>query len=109
MDVVFHSHHATVSERMRERAERGLRKLAARLPGAVGATIRFDQDGPERTVELILHSPARRQLFAKAGGRFWGPAIAAALAQLEQQVTAVRRTRKEQGRQGVAERRIVGA
>ena len=109
MEIVFHSHHATVSDRLRARAERGLRKLALRLPGTVGGTIRFEQDGPTRLVELALTAPGRKQLFAKSGGRFWGPAIAEALRQLEQQVATARRTRKEQGRQGVSVRRAIHA
>lgn len=109
MEIVFHSHHAIISDRLRMRAERGVRKLAQRHPGTVGATIRFEQDGTTRAVELVLHLPGRRQLFAKAGGRYWGPAIADALRQLEHQAAAVKRTRKEQGRQGLAERRAVSA
>lgn len=109
MEIVFHSHHATVSDRMRARAESSVRKLGKRLPGAVSATIRFENDGPVRTVEFVLLAAGRRQLFAKASGRYWGPAIADAHRQLEQQVATVKRTRKEQGRKGVAERRAVGA
>lgn len=109
MDIVFHSHHATISDRLRARAEHGLRKLAQRLPGTVSGTIRFEQDGPSRLVELSISASGRKQLFAKSAGRYWGPAIAHALKQLEQQVATSRRTRKEQGRRGVAERRALSA
>lgn len=109
MEIVFHSHHATISDRLRARAESAVRKLGKRLPGAVSATIRFENDGPVRTVEFVMLAAGRRQLFAKASGRYWGPAIADAQRQLEQQVATVKRTRKEQGRKGVAERRAVGA
>lgn len=109
MEIVFHSHHATISDRLRGRAEKGVRKLGARLPGAVSATIRFEHDGPTRTVELVMLVAGRKQLFAKAGGRFWGPTISDALKQLEQQVSATRRTRKEQGRKAALERKAVGA
>jgi len=108
MEIVYHSHHATISDRLRARAERGVRRLAPRVD-AVDATIRFEEDGPSRVVELVMHLGGRRRLVAKASGRFWGPAIAAAVHQLEQQVTHVRRTRKEQGRDGRAERRAHGA
>lgn len=109
MEIVFHSHHATVSDRLRMRAVHGLEKLARRMIGVVDATVRFDQDGPSRVVELVIRAPGRRQLVAKASGRYWGPAIAEALRQLENQIGSVKRTRKEQGRQGVAERRALGA
>lgn len=109
MEIVFHSHHATVSDRLRARAEQGLRKLAQRIGPRVGATIRFEEDGPTRVVELVLHVPGRRQLVAKAAGRYWGPSIADALRQLERQVAHAKRTRKEQGRQALAERRALGA
>ncbi|MBA3888980.1 MAG: HPF/RaiA family ribosome-associated protein [Gemmatimonadaceae bacterium] len=109
MEIVFHSHHATISDRLRARAESSVRKLGKRLPGVVSATIRFENDGPVRTVELVLLAAGRRQLFAKASGRYWGPAIADAHKQLEQQVTSMKRTRKEQGRKGVSERRAISA
>lgn len=109
MEIVFHSHHATISDRLSARAEASVRKLAKRLPGAVSATIRFENDGPVRTVELAILAAGRRQLFAKASGRYWGPAIADAHRQLEQQVATVKRTRKEQGRKGAAARRAIGA
>lgn len=109
MEIVFHSHHATVSEGLRMRAVRGLEKLGKRFQGIVDATVRFEQDGPVRVVELVLRAPGRRQLVAKATGRFWGPTIADALRQLETQVGSVKRTRKEQGQQGILERRALGA
>lgn len=109
MDIVFHLHHATISDRLRTRAVQGLRKLAVRCPGAVGGTIRFEHDGSMRLVEVALDVPGRKQLFAKAQGRFWGPATADALKQLEHQVAGVRRTRKEQGRRAADARRAVGA
>lgn len=109
MEIIFHSHHAIISDRLRARAELGMRKLTRRHPGVIRSTIRFEHDGPTRTVELAMHLAGRKQLFAKASGRFWGPAIAEALQQLEQQVATVKRTRKEQGRQGVRERRALSA
>lgn len=109
MEIVHHSHHANVSDRLRGKAEGGVRRLARRLGGTVGATIRFDHDGPVRVVELVLHAPGRRHLVARAEGKFWGPTIGEAVKQLERQVDHTKRTRKEQGRRGVAERRAMGA
>lgn len=109
MDIVFHLHHATISDRLRARAAQGLRKLADRCPGAVGGAIRFEHDGSMRLVEVALNAPGRKQLFAKSQGRYWGPAIADALKQLEHQVSGVRRSRKEQGRQAAEARRAVDA
>ncbi len=109
MEIVFHSHHATISDRLRARAESSVRKLGKRLPSAVSATIRFENDGPVRTVEFVILVPGRRQLFAKASGKYWGPTIADAHKQLEQQVASAKRTRKEQGRKGVAVRRALTA
>ena len=109
MEIVFHSHHATVSDRMRLRAVHGLEKLGRRMIGIVDASVRFEQDGAVRVVELVMRAPGRRQLVAKASGRYWGPAIAEALRGLEQQIGSAKRTRKEQGREGIAERRAFGA
>lgn len=108
MEIVLHSHHAAVSDRLRARAEQGLTRLGRRVPGVVDGRLRFEQDGSTRVVELTLHAPGRRHLVAKARGRHWGPAIAEALAQLEQQIGSAKRTRKEQGRDGIAERRALG-
>lgn len=107
MEIVFRSHHATVSDRLRGRAVRGLEKLSRRAHGAVDASVRFEEDGRSKVVEFALHVPGRH-LVARAEGRFWGPAIASALQQLESQVDSARRTRKEEGRYGVAERRALG-
>ena len=109
MEIVYHSHHADISDRLRARAEQGIRKLAPRVGNAVDATIRFEHDGPVRVVELVLHAAGRRQLVAKAGGRYWGPTIADALRQLEQQVTHARRTSKERGREAGLARRTASA
>jgi len=65
MQIIFHSHHASVSDRMRLRAEEGVRKLAARLGGAVDAVIRFQDDGPRRRVEIVMHASRHRRLIAE--------------------------------------------
>jgi len=91
MEIIFHEHHATVSDYMRQRASAGVRRLTARLDRAVDAVVRFEQDGPTRRVEIILHLPRQKRLVAKAEGRHFGPAIGEALAKLRVQSAAVKR------------------
>lgn len=86
MEIIFHAHRATVSEWMRARASRGVRKLSVRLTRAVDAVIRFEQDGPVRRVEILLHAPRQRDLIATGEARFFGPALAAALGRLQAQL-----------------------
>ena len=92
MDIIFHGHHADASDYMRQRAAAGVRRIARRLDRAVDASIRFEQDGPVRRVEIVLHAPRQRPLVATAEGRFYGPAIADALLRLQGQIAGTRRT-----------------
>ena len=85
MDIVFHAHHAEISDHMRERAVRTVRKIAQRVGRVVDAIVRFEQDGPTRRVELVLHTPRNRRMFAAARGRHFGPALAVAGARLAAQ------------------------
>ncbi len=94
MDVVFHAHHAVISERLQERATRGLSRLAQRVERAVDATVRFHQDGPTRRVEIRVNTPGHRDLIAQGTSRYYGPALKIALAHLESQVARVRRAPK---------------
>ena len=98
MEIVFQSHHADVSPAMRERARRAVEKLARRLERAVDAVIRFEEDGPTRRVEIVLHAPRQRRLVAAAEGRFFGPALAAVIDRLERQARSAKRTAKARGR-----------
>jgi ribosome-associated translation inhibitor RaiA len=91
MEIIFHEHHATVSDHMRQRAVSGVRRMAQRLDRVVDAVVRFEQDGPTRRVEVILHLPKHRRLVAKAEGRYFGPALGEALAKLRVQIAAVKR------------------
>jgi ribosome-associated translation inhibitor RaiA len=100
MEIIFHAHHATISSRMQQRAEQSIRKLVQRLGRPADAVIRFEEDGPTRRVEVILHAPRARRLFAQAEGRYFGPALTAALHRLDAQVLRARRVRK-----GVAPKR----
>lgn len=98
MNVVFHAHHAVISERMRQRAERALDKIAQRLRRPVTAVVRFEQDGPTRRVEILLQVPRRRELVSEGSARTYGPALSAALARLQRQVRRRKRSPQAAGR-----------
>jgi hypothetical protein len=98
MDVIFHAHHAPMSDGMRRRARRGVAKLAARLGRPVDAVIRFEDDGPTRRVEIMLHAPRRKPLVAAASQRYTGVALGEALKRLATQVEAQRRKRRPRPR-----------
>lgn len=82
MEIHFHAHHATVSDAMRTRAERQVRRAAQRIPRVVEAVIRFEQDGPTRRVSLALRAPKNHDLLGRGEGRFFGPALATAIARV---------------------------
>ena len=103
MEIIFHSHHAAVSPRMQQRAEQGIRKVVARLGRAVDAVVRFEEDGPTRRVEVLLHAPRGRRLVAHGEGRHFGPALATALDRLGARIGHVKRTRKATGRRLVVD------
>jgi ribosome-associated translation inhibitor RaiA len=90
VEIVFQSHHANVTDRLRLAARRGLEKLASRLTRPVGAVVRFEEDGRLRRVEVVLQARGR-QLIAEAEGRYYGPALSQALAHLESRLRRVRR------------------
>jgi ribosome-associated translation inhibitor RaiA len=85
VEIIFQSHHATVSQFLRDRAERGVRKAAARLARAVNAVIRFEVDGQMRRVLLVLHAPRHQDVRAEGSGPRFTTALAAALARLDAQ------------------------
>jgi ribosome-associated translation inhibitor RaiA len=60
-------------------------KLGQRLTKPSTGVIRFEEDGRIRRVELEIQTPGRR-LVAEGTGRYFGPALAAALAHLEAQL-----------------------
>lgn len=82
MEIHFQSHHADVSDHMRRKAERLVTKAAARVPRAVEAVVRFEQDGPTRRVSVLLKTPRGHDVVGKAEGRFYGPALHSAIARL---------------------------
>jgi hypothetical protein len=86
VDIVFHAHRAVISDDLRARAERAVHKAAARLHRAVDATVRFEEDGPTRRVEIVLHAPRQRPVVAVGEGRLLGPALSVAAARLQAQV-----------------------
>ena len=98
MEILFQSHHAEVSERLRERARVGLTRLGARLARAVNAVVRFEEDGPTRRVEIVLHAPKRRAVVAEGSARFFGPALTYALGRLDAQTRQLKRTPKTRSR-----------
>jgi ribosome-associated translation inhibitor RaiA len=92
MEILFQSHHAKVSEPIRERARRAVMKLGARLTRAVNAIVRFEEDGKTRRVEIVLLAPRRRPMVAEGSARFFGPALGFAIDRLEAQTRQLKRT-----------------
>ena len=89
MEIIFHAHHATISDSMRKRAEAGARRIGRLIGRAVDAVIRFEQDGPVKRVEIVLHAPSTRDLVARAESRYFGIALTACLERLGAQVRSV--------------------
>ncbi len=102
MELVLHSHNATVSDVIRERAERLVRRLAPRFGRVVDATVRFADDGPVRRVEIELHANGGRRAIGAGTGRHFGPALAHAGAALRAQLEHGKRTRRERSRDAAA-------
>jgi ribosome-associated translation inhibitor RaiA len=98
MDVIFHAHHAVVSERLRQRAQSAVERVASRLKRTVDAVVRFEGDGRTRRVEIVVHAPRHRRLVAEGHGAFFGPALGEAIGRLEAQTRHRKRTRKARAR-----------
>jgi ribosome-associated translation inhibitor RaiA len=98
MEIVFHNHDADISDRMRRRAEQALRKVARRAPRAVDGVVRFQQDGPTRRVELVLHTGSGKRYIATSEGRYFGTALADATRRLTMQIDHTKRTPKARAR-----------
>lgn len=94
MEIIFHTHHANISDAMRRRVEAAVRRRAARLNRTVDAILRFEQDGPVKRVEIVLHAPRQRDLVARGEGRFFGSAAAIAMDRLDVQIGTLRRNRR---------------
>lgn len=94
MEITFHAHHASISERMRKRAEDAVTRAAARLTRAVDAIIRFEQDGRVKRVEIVLHAPRQRKLIARGEAPYYGPALSTAVDRLLNQIRTLRAERR---------------
>lgn len=105
MDIIFHTHHALISDRMRRRAEAAVRKVARRLGRTVDAIIRFEQDGPVKRVEILLHAPRQRDLMGRGQGRYFGPALAAAVDRVIAQIRPLR-TSQRTARRATSTRKV---
>jgi len=104
MDIHFTARQ-DVSDYVRSRAARGLDKLGRRLGRATGAVVRFGGEGPHRFVEVELSAPGR-VLVGRGDGKFYGPALTAALHAIERQVGHVRGARQAHVRREAATRRV---
>jgi ribosome-associated translation inhibitor RaiA len=101
VEIIFHAHHATISDSMRRRAQAGARRAGRRAGRAVDAVIRFEQDGPVKRVEIVLHTSSRRDLVARGESRYYGLALTAALERLNAQIRTLRDSAKTSKRAGV--------
>jgi ribosome-associated translation inhibitor RaiA len=86
VEIIFHAHHAIISEHMRARATRALSKFATRVDRPVDAVVRFEGDGPTRRVEIVFHAARGRRLVAEGHGRYYGPALKEAVTRLLRQL-----------------------
>lgn len=87
MNIIFHAHHAVISDHMRQRAERIMHRLSRKVrEEPTEAFVRFERDGGDCRVELELRVPRHRRLVAEARHRFYGPALALAATRLEAQL-----------------------
>jgi len=92
VEIVFSHRGIAVTESMLKKAERAILKAAERVPRATGALVRFDEDGPERRVEIVFTAPQGVRLVASTSGRYWGPALDGALVKLVRQASKERHT-----------------
>jgi ribosome-associated translation inhibitor RaiA len=109
MEIVYHAHHAEISDYMRLRTERGLQKVERRLGTASGATVRFEGDGTARRVEITVTAPRKGALVGAGQGKSFGPALTAALDGLLKQVGYVKGTRQAAVRREAQLRRVLEA
>jgi ribosome-associated translation inhibitor RaiA len=98
MEIVMQLHHATVTDTMREKIEAMVENAAKKLPRVVDATIRLEEDGTVRRVEVMLHAPKQPSLVATAEGRYFGPLVSEALLKLGKQMAREKKTPKARAR-----------
>jgi len=65
--------------------------MGLRLARAVDAIVRFEQDGPVKRVEIVLHAPRQRNVVALGEAKYYGPALTTAIERLGAQVRKLRR------------------
>lgn len=107
MEIEIRAPSLTVSEYIRQRAERGLEKVGHRAGGATTGIARFSEDGVVRRVELEIHASSRREpLVGEGRGRHWGPAVTSALQALQRQVGHIKGVRNRQVRREAATKRV---
>ena len=94
MEIIFHAHNAPIPTRLRRRAELALTRLNGRVARAVDAVVRFEQDGPVKRVEIVLHTPKQRNVIALGEARYYGPALNTAIDKLVAQVRKLHRNHK---------------
>lgn len=92
MEIVLRTNGAEVSETMRRKVEQMVLKAALRLPRAVDALVRLEEDGRMRRVEVVLHAPRHKPVVATGEGRYFGPAVASALHRLARVMAREKRT-----------------
>jgi ribosome-associated translation inhibitor RaiA len=91
VEIVFHAHHAKVSDHMRRRVEREVRRAAARIPRVVEAIVRFEEDGRVRRVSVLLRAPRHHEVLGRGEGRYFGPALTTAISRV---LTQARREKR---------------
>lgn len=101
MEILWRSHNARVTAVVREKAEQAIAKLAKRLRRAVDAHVVFENDGPTRRVEIVLHAPRHRSLVAEGRARQYATALDRALKHLASQTNHAKRPAKERARRTV--------
>jgi ribosome-associated translation inhibitor RaiA len=94
MEIILHAHHADVPPNLQRDAIEAVRLIAARVRRVVDAIVRFESDGPERRVEIVLRAPRHRDVIAEALDRQFEPALALALTRLQTKVTRQRRPKR---------------
>ena len=93
MHIVFHAHHADVTDALQQKADAAVHKIAGRLRGVTDASIRFAEDGALRRVEVVLRIARRAPLVAAGTSTRYEAALADALARLETHVAHVKAVR----------------
>ncbi len=104
MEIIFHAHKAPIPDRLRRRAELALHRAATRFTRTVDAIVRFEQDGPVKRVEIVLHAPRQRKVVALGEAKFYGPAVTTAINKLSAQVRKLRRAHEPGVRKRAARR-----